>query len=85
MQLFAAPDEVTLEIADDGVGFDPQMLGASPGFGLKSLVERARGLGGWAEIAAAPGRGVTVMFSIPPGAPAAQPVAAPVAPTDWID
>ncbi|MCU0940751.1 MAG: response regulator [Burkholderiaceae bacterium] len=67
MQLFAAPDEVTLEIADDGVGFDPQMLEASPGFGLKSLVERARGLGGWAEIAAAPGRGVTVMFSIPPG------------------
>ncbi|MCK7498595.1 MAG: hypothetical protein MZW92_54235 [Comamonadaceae bacterium] len=35
MQLFAAPDEVTLEIADDGVGFDPQMLEATPGFGLQ--------------------------------------------------
>jgi signal transduction histidine kinase len=88
MQLFAAPDEVTLEIADDGVGFDPQMLEASPGFGLKSLVERARGLGGWAEIAAAPGRGVTVMFSIPPGfaADSGEPAApARAAPTDWID
>jgi signal transduction histidine kinase len=88
MQLFAAPDEVTLEIADDGVGFDPQMLEATPGFGLKSLVERARGLGGWAEIAAAPGRGVTVMFSIPPGvaADSAEPAApARAAPTDWID
>jgi signal transduction histidine kinase len=88
MQLFAAPDEVTLEIADDGVGFDPQMLEATPGFGLKSLVERARGLGGWAEIAAAPGRGVTVMFSIPPGVAAdnAEPAApARAAPTDWID
>jgi signal transduction histidine kinase len=88
MQLFAAPDEVTLEIADDGVGFDPPMLEASPGFGLKSLVERARGLGGWAEIAAAPGRGVTVMFSIPPGfaADSAEPAAsARAAPTDWID
>ncbi|MDZ7651338.1 MAG: response regulator [Burkholderiaceae bacterium] len=88
MQLFAAPDEVTLEIADDGVGFDPQMLEATLGFGLKSLVERARGLGGWAEIAAAPGRGVTVMFSIPPGVAAdgAEPAApARTAPTDWID
>jgi len=70
MQLFAATDEVTLEIADDGAGFDTQMLQATPGFGLKSLVERARGLGGWAEVAAAPGRGTTIMFSIPPGTPA---------------
>ena len=89
VQLFAAADEVTLEIADDGVGFDPQMLEASPGFGLKSLVERARGLGGWAEVAAAPGRGVTVMFSIPPGAPPAAgttpPAPARDAPIDWTD
>ena len=89
VQLFAAADEVTLEVADDGVGFDPQMLEATPGFGLKSLVERARGLGGWAEIAASPGRGVTVMFSIPPGASGAAPGNAPAparaAPTDWID
>jgi signal transduction histidine kinase len=86
MQLFAAADEITLEIADDGAGFDPQMLEATPGFGLKSLVERARGLGGWAEIAAAPGRGTTIMFSIPPGTPAKDAVApAPSAPNDWSD
>lgn len=65
IQLFAAADEMTLEIADDGAGFDMQMLESSPGFGLKSLVERARGLGGWAEIATAPGRGTTIMFSLP--------------------
>jgi signal transduction histidine kinase len=86
MQLFAAAEEVTLEIADDGVGFDPQMLEATPGFGLKSLVERARGLGGWAEVAAAPGRGTTIMFSIPPGPPASagtpQPAATPAASGD---
>jgi signal transduction histidine kinase len=81
MQLFAVADEVTLEIADDGVGFEPRLLETSPGFGLKGLIERARGLGGWAEVAAAPGRGVTVMFSVPTG-PARQPAAAP---TDWID
>ncbi len=70
VQLFAAPGEVTLEISDDGVGFDPRMLQATPGFGLRGLIERARGFGGWAEISSAPGRGTTVMFSVPVSAPA---------------
>ncbi len=65
VQLFAATGEVTLEISDDGVGFDPGMLQATPGFGLRGLIERARGFGGWAEISSAPGRGTTVMFSVP--------------------
>jgi signal transduction histidine kinase len=65
VQLFAAGGEVTLEISDDGVGFDPGMLQATPGFGLRGLIERARGFGGWAEISSAPGRGTTVMFSVP--------------------
>jgi signal transduction histidine kinase len=77
MQLFAGADEITLEIADDGAGFDLKMLEATPGFGIKGLLERARSFDGWAEINSAPGRGTTVMFSIPPGAAAA---AAPVAP-----
>ncbi len=67
VQLFAAAGEVTLEISDDGVGFDPGMLQATPGFGLRGLIERARGFGGWAEISSAPGRGTTVMFSVPAG------------------
>jgi hypothetical protein len=41
------------------------MLQATPGFGLRGLIERARGFGGWAEISSAPGRGTTVMFSVP--------------------
>jgi signal transduction histidine kinase len=79
VQLFAAPGEVTLEISDDGVGFDPRMLQATPGFGLRGLIERARGFGGWAEISSAPGRGTTVMFSVPAGAAAPAPPAAPAA------
>jgi signal transduction histidine kinase len=67
VQLFAAAGEVTLEISDDGVGFDPGMLQATPGFGLRGLIERARGFGGWAEISSAPGRGTTVMFCVPAG------------------
>ncbi len=63
--LFATPQDVTLEIADDGAGFDPRVLNATPGFGLRGMVERARALGGWAEIDSAPKRGTTIMFCMP--------------------
>jgi len=66
VQLFALDDEVTLEIADDGVGFEADALAVTPGFGVRGLLERARGLDGWAEVSSSPGRGTTVMFSIPP-------------------
>jgi signal transduction histidine kinase len=66
MQLFALADEISLEIADDGAGFEPGSLDVTPGFGVRGLLERARGLDGWAEVSSAPGRGTTVMFSIPP-------------------
>lgn len=85
VQLFAASDEVALEVADNGIGFDTRGLGATPGFGVRGLVERARGFGGWAEVNSSPGRGTTVMFSIPPGQsePAAAP---PVQPEkEWTD
>jgi len=66
MQLFALADEVTLEITDDGPGFDTGSLEVTAGFGVRGMLERARGLGGWAEVSSSPGRGATVMFSIPP-------------------
>jgi signal transduction histidine kinase len=82
VHLFCAPDEVTLEVSDNGVGFDPQLLANTPGFGVRGLIERARGFSGWAEINAAPGRGCTVMFAIPPGqAPAREPARTP----QWAD
>ncbi|HUN91721.1 MAG TPA: response regulator [Burkholderiaceae bacterium] len=77
VQLFASAAEVALEVADDGVGFDPRMLDATPGFGLRGLIERARGLGGWAEVNSAPGRGTSIMFAIPYDASAAAPAEAP--------
>jgi signal transduction histidine kinase len=66
MQLFALAAEIVLEVADDGQGFDPASLQVTPGFGVRGIVERARGLGGWAEVSSSLSRGTTVMFSIPP-------------------
>lgn len=86
LQLFAGPDEVSLEIADNGVGFDTHGLNSTPGFGVRGLVERARGFGGWAEINSTSGRGTTVMFSIPPGFVAAPEQAPPTQrEKEWTD
>src|SRR5512137_1914597 len=65
MQLFAMADEVTLEVTDDGPGFDTGSLEITAGFGVRGMIERARGLGGWAEVSSSVGGGTTVMFSIP--------------------
>ncbi|HEU0203252.1 MAG TPA: ATP-binding protein [Burkholderiaceae bacterium] len=65
VQVFETEDEVSLEVTDNGVGFDSRLLASTPGFGLRGLVERARGFGGWAEVNSANGRGTTVMFAIP--------------------
>jgi signal transduction histidine kinase len=66
VQLFALDDEVVLEVADDGQGFETASLQVTPGFGVRGMIERARGLAGWAEVSSSQGRGTTVMFSIPP-------------------
>jgi len=53
---------VVLEIADDGVGFDPG--GSFPGhLGLRSMHERASGVGGSLEIVS--GRGTRVIVRVP--------------------
>jgi signal transduction histidine kinase len=52
---------VLLEVADDGVGFDPQATAArSRRLGLTSMAERARRIGGTLEIRSAPTAGTTV-------------------------
>jgi DNA-binding NarL/FixJ family response regulator/signal transduction histidine kinase len=62
---------VALAIADDGQGFDPTRVGreATPsgGFGLSSMTERLRQLGGRLDIASGPGNGTgtTVAATIP--------------------
>ena len=64
VRLEARGDSVALEIADDGVGFDPNA--SFPGhLGLRSMHERAIGAGGSLEIVSARGRGTRVVIRVP--------------------
>ena len=56
---------LVLEVADDGVGFDPADPEVrSRRLGLTSMEERARRLGGRLEIRSAPGQGTTVRLEV---------------------
>ncbi len=60
--LYSAPN-LTVEIADDGRGFDP--TAASPtGDGLGNFKQRMLGAGGECEIDSSPGRGTTITFRL---------------------
>jgi signal transduction histidine kinase len=57
-------DSVVLEVADDGVGFDPN--GSFPAhLGLRSMHERATEVGGSLEVVGAVGRGTRVIARVP--------------------
>ncbi len=57
-------DAVTLEVADDGDGFDP--AAPAPGrLGLVSMRERAARIGGRLALRSAPRRGTTVTVTVP--------------------
>jgi signal transduction histidine kinase len=64
LQLACRDGMVTLEVADDGMGFDAS--GSFPGhLGLKSMPERAERLGGQVMVTSTPGAGTQVRASIP--------------------
>ncbi|MGC4944114.1 sensor histidine kinase [Kribbella sp. DT2] len=58
--------EVLLDVRDDGRGF-AQAVGA--GFGLTSMRQRIRGVGGHVEVQSAPGEGTSVSARVPAIAP----------------
>ena len=64
LKLEELPEEFTLGISDDGVGFDAR--NDFPGhLGLKSMRERATRLGGTLEVASEPGHGVRILARVP--------------------
>jgi signal transduction histidine kinase len=54
----------TLEVADDGVGFEPSLEGAE-GFGLRGMRERVQRLGGTLHIVSSPGAGTRLRVDVP--------------------
>ncbi|MFG2868186.1 sensor histidine kinase [Streptomyces sp. NPDC048338] len=58
---------VTLDVVDDGRGFDPARLSPSAegGFGLPAMRSRAQSLGGTFTVESAPGQGTAVAVSLP--------------------
>jgi len=64
LRLDRTPDGITLEIRDDGVGFDPSA--SFPGhLGLHSMRERVTNLGGTFEIESAQGQGAALRVHVP--------------------
>jgi signal transduction histidine kinase len=64
VRLCQDPDVVSLEVRDDGIGFDPNST--SPGqFGLISMRERAAQVGGQCEITSSLGRGTRIYIRVP--------------------
>ncbi len=53
-----------LEVADDGVGFEPALSGGA-GLGLRGMRERAERLGGRLHVESAPGAGTRVRVELP--------------------
>jgi signal transduction histidine kinase len=55
-------DKISVQVADDGRGFDPER---QRGMGILGMEERVRRLGGVLTIRSAPGKGATVKAELP--------------------
>jgi signal transduction histidine kinase len=58
-------DEVTMELRDDGVGYDTSAPEPEGHYGLTMMRERATVAGGSYEVTSAPGEGTTIMVRFP--------------------
>jgi signal transduction histidine kinase len=62
-------DRVTLDVVDDGVGFEPAgdvpEAGPDGGFGLRAMRERVEGAGGTLLVESEPGGGTTLAAGLP--------------------
>lgn len=65
LHLRYAADAVTLELQDDGIGFDPETARHAGGMGLRGIEERVRQLGGACELESAPHQGTRLRVTIP--------------------
>jgi signal transduction histidine kinase len=57
---------VTLEITDDGIGFDPATAQERGGFGLRGMEERAARMGGTLTVRSSPRKGTEIRVEVRP-------------------
>lgn len=57
------PDEASLKVADDGVGFDP--AASRTGFGLRGMRDRLAAVGGRLDVRSTPGEGTRLVAHVP--------------------
>lgn len=62
-RLTFAPEEVRLDVIDDGCGFDPARLGK--GYGLLGIKERVHVMGGQLAVRSAEGEGTSIVVTLP--------------------
>lgn len=69
LRLRYGPDVVSLDVRDDGAGFDPAVLPPRPGthggWGLLAMRQRVERLGGRLAVESAPAHGTTVVVTLP--------------------
>jgi signal transduction histidine kinase len=64
VRITAGDDTVSIEVSDDGRGFDPAAVG-SEHFGLRSMRGRVADLGRRLEVTSTPGGGTVVRVEVP--------------------
>ena len=62
-ELVFAPEEIRLELRDNGRGFDPDSK--YDGFGLVGMRERVEGMGGQITLESANGAGTAILIALP--------------------
>ena len=67
LELRSEPGVAHMRVTDDGSGFDQAAPrdGGEPGYGLRSMAERAELVGGRLDVRSSPGRGTTVTVRVP--------------------
>lgn len=58
-------ETLTLQVQDDGLGFDPEAARRRNAFGLLGMQERALALGGTLQVHSARGQGTTIRVTVP--------------------
>jgi len=68
VRLHLDADAVTLEVVDDGRGFDPGVIYSGASMGLQGMRERLAGIGGVLEVEASLGEGTRITARVAPAA-----------------